>query len=78
MIRNLNELKAWWCVTLPQWIAWKLPRKVVYFAYIRLQASASTGAYSYKPHDKISWTDAIKAWEMNSVEPIAPTVPGGS
>ncbi len=78
MIRNLNELKAWWCVTLPQWIAWKLPRRVVYFAYIRLHAAATTGRFSNRTPDEVTWSEAVKAWEANSVEPIAPTVPSGS
>lgn len=45
-------------------IAWMLPKKVVYFAFIRFWAHAT----SYKEGqtmtpDEMSWTKAIELWE---------------
>lgn len=36
-----NRIGAWWNISLPRWLAWKLPRKLVYFASIRLWAHAT-------------------------------------
>ncbi len=46
-----------------QWLANRLPRKLVYFAYIRLHAAATTGKYSHRCPDEVDWSEALKAWE---------------
>ncbi len=65
LITLRNKLRAFWFVALPQWLAWKLPSKVCYFALIRVWAKATTGKYSSKTPDEITWSDALKAWEAN-------------
>ena len=48
---------------LPTWIAWRLPRRVVYFAAIRLMAYATTGKYSDTVVPELEGMDAIERWE---------------
>lgn len=52
-------MKDKWC----QWLANILPKRIVYFAYIRLLAHATTGKYSHLRPDEVDWSDALKAWE---------------
>lgn len=50
------------------WIAWKLPCKIVYFAAIRLMAHATMGKYSNTIVPNISGMDAIKRWEDDKLK----------
>jgi hypothetical protein len=43
------------------WIAWKLPRRLVYWAGIRLTTEASH-RYSKTPLPDITAMDAVNAW----------------
>jgi hypothetical protein len=45
------------------WLAWKLPRRLVYFCHIRLWAWATTGRYGDTRPDELSWDEACKRWE---------------
>ena len=44
------------------WLAWKLPRRLVYWATVRLMAHA-TGIYNTMETGKISILDALRTWE---------------
>lgn len=46
-----------------RWIAWKLPKKLVYFCAIRLLAYATTGRYSDTIVPELSGMDALGRWE---------------
>lgn len=47
---------------LSRFIAWLLPRRVVYWSYIRLHAHATCTTYSHRtPHD-VSWVEALESW----------------
>ena len=46
-----------------QWLAWKLPRRLVYFAAIRLGAYATTEKHSDVVVPEMRFMDAIKWWE---------------
>jgi ribosomal protein L39E len=48
---------------IPQWIARHLPRKVVYFAAIRVWANATTGKYGHTNAVETKCDEAIKRWE---------------
>jgi len=45
------------------WIAYKLPRKLVYFAVIRLGAEVTTGEWSNTVVPELSLMDAISRWD---------------
>ena len=45
------------------WLTYKLPRRLVYLATIRLLASATTNRYSHLLLPEITVQDAVKAWE---------------
>lgn len=62
MITVRNHLQAWWCVTLPQWIAGLLSRRIVHFATVRLFAAASTGKFTDRTPDGIDIWEALGAW----------------
>jgi len=58
-----NSLFAFIHVTLPQWIAWHLPRRVVLFASIRCAAHASSGEWSNQIIPELTAMDAVNRWE---------------
>lgn len=45
---------------IPQWIAYHLPRDVVYFAHMRLMNHATAGG---KQLNDVDWLTAIRRWE---------------
>lgn len=45
-----------------QWLAWKLPRQLVYFAAIRLIAHATTDPYSYTIVPELTAMEALARW----------------
>ena len=44
------------------WIAWRVPRRLVYFASIRLIANAIQGEYSSTVVPDLTAMDALKRW----------------
>lgn len=44
------------------WVAWRLPRRLVYWAAIRLGAEATTGQYSNQIVPELRFVDAIERW----------------
>ena len=48
-----------------QTIAWWLPKKLVYFAGIRLWANASTGKWSNEEAPKITLDVALQRWDKD-------------
>lgn len=47
-------------------IAWALPRKLVYWASIRLMSAATVGKYSSQVVPELSAMDALKRWGETS------------
>ena len=48
---------------IAEWISWKLPKRVVYFAVIRAAAHATThGAYGATDTNKITALQVLKRW----------------
>lgn len=45
------------------WLAWLLPRRLVYWAAIRLCVNATTGYYSKTETSALLFTDALKRWD---------------
>lgn len=45
------------------WLAWRLPRNLVYMAAIRLVAHATTGEYADTVVPEITAMEAVKRWE---------------
>ena len=45
------------------WLAWKVPKKLVYFCAVRLIASATTGKYSNTVVPELTATDAVDRWK---------------
>jgi len=48
---------------IAMWLAWKLPKRLVYFCAIRLAANATTGKYSSQVVPELTAMDALKRWE---------------
>jgi len=46
-----------------QWVAWKLPRRIVYWAAIRLMAHATRGPWSSQEVPSLLGMDALKRWD---------------
>ena len=45
------------------WLAWKLPRSLVYWAVIRVLAHATTGGYGNTVVPELTVADALRRWE---------------
>ena len=45
------------------WLAWKLPRKLVYWCALRVCAYATQGYYSETYVPELTAMDALKRWE---------------
>lgn len=45
------------------WLAWRLPRRVIHWATIRLAAHATQGRYSNQVVPDLAMMDALKRWE---------------
>ena len=49
------------------WLAWRLPKRLVYFAAIRLGAHATGGEYSRQNVPELTVLDAIKRWDIDKL-----------
>lgn len=58
----MNSFRAWWQVTVPQVIAWWMPKRLAYFVVIRVFAKASTTKYKDRTPDSINVWEALDAW----------------
>jgi hypothetical protein len=45
------------------WLAWKLPRPLVYWCAIRLMAKATTGEYASESPSELLAMTALKKWD---------------
>lgn len=45
------------------WLVWKLPKKLIMWAAVRLMAHATTGQYSKTVVPELSITEALKRWD---------------
>jgi hypothetical protein len=46
------------------WLAWHLPKKLVYWATIRAGAHASTGEWSNQIVPEMYFVDVLKRWDI--------------
>lgn len=49
--------------TIPRWIAWKLPRRLVKWCGYRIGAEATTGEYSNQEVPALTFMDAMRRWD---------------
>ena len=50
-----------------QWVANKLPKKLIYFCYIRFMAYATThGEGVYMTPDEVTFSKAVDIWEAHN------------
>lgn len=56
---RLEELieKIW------KWLAWHLPRRLVYWGLIRAWSEATTGEYSFSDATKVTADEVLERWE---------------
>jgi hypothetical protein len=48
------------------WFVWRLPRRLVYWAAIRLMAHATQGPWSSQEVPALLAVDALKRWELKA------------
>lgn len=60
-LRRVGEVIHWR-------IAFSLPRRVVYFASVRLIAAATTGAHENQVVPELLAMDALKRWETPCIQ----------
>lgn len=46
------------------WLAWQLPRPLVYWAAVRLGSHATQGKYSTQIVPELSMMDALARWKL--------------
>jgi hypothetical protein len=80
MVRNINRFDDWsnsWftdevteyeiATKIYQWIAKKLPKRLIYFCYIRFMSFASThGSGCKKSPNDICFDEAVDIWESHN------------
>ena len=47
-----------------RWLVWHMPRRLVYWAAIRLAVDATTGNYSTQEVPALTVTDALQRWRI--------------
>ena len=52
--------------TINKWIAWRLPKSLVYWCAIRLIAHSTTGKYSSQFVPELTCINALKTWENDN------------
>lgn len=52
-------------IKLSRWIANRLPKRVVYFAMVRLFAYATSGEYKDDVASKLNAIEALRRWEKS-------------
>jgi hypothetical protein len=57
-----HEIK-FWC-----WVVSKLPRKVIYFAFMHVMVYATTGKYSATAVTKLTGMEAIRRYRINKLK----------
>jgi hypothetical protein len=66
MLRDKLFILHCWSSAIPdkvaKIVAWKLPRRVVSWAYIRVMAHASSGPYGNECVDDINYKNAYERW----------------
>ena len=48
---------------LYQWIAWKLPKRIAFWCFMRLCAHATQGKYGNDTPTNMTWETIIKRWK---------------
>lgn len=61
--RDRRYLISKWRESALLWIAWRLPRKLVMWCYIRVGAHATTGRYGSTVVPELTMMDALKRWD---------------
>lgn len=55
--------RMWRMFNFWQWLANRLPKKLCYFAYIRIHAHATCTEYRNYTPNEVTWDMALKCWE---------------
>lgn len=50
------------------WLAWRMPKPLVYFCTIRLGAHATQGVYGHTIVPDLTFMDALKRWESRDTK----------
>lgn len=45
------------------WVAWHMPREIVYWCFIRLAAHATTGEFADREVPEVTCIEALTRWE---------------
>lgn len=57
-----------WTTRLAQWIAWRLPREIVYWCAIRLHTHAYTTVHPDAEMGTLDMTTVFDAWHKEAAE----------
>lgn len=53
-----------WTEDVWLWLAFRMPRKLVYWCAVRVAAYATSGRYEHQIVPELRATDALKRWEL--------------
>lgn len=60
--------RKWIWETVPFWIAWRLPKSLVYWCAIRLNAHATMGTYGSQVVPELRAMDALDRWDYDPLK----------
>lgn len=46
-----------------QWLAFRLPKRLAYWCYIRIHSYATVTKFKDKIPDEVTWHQALEAWK---------------
>ena len=47
------------------WLAWRMPKRLVYFCGVRMGAHATTGPYSKEEAPSLYFMEALRRWSRD-------------
>jgi hypothetical protein len=65
---ELRYRRHTWPDKLARWVAWRLPRHLVMWCYVRVVAHATTGKHGSTVAPQLTAMDALGRWEREQMQ----------
>jgi hypothetical protein len=67
MLLRRYGIWKWWHDRLPMWVAWHLPRRVVFWCAIRVGSNATTGVHGTQVVPELLYMQSLERWDTEAV-----------
>ena len=69
---KINYIRTRWPERFGLWLAYKLPRSLAMWAFIRVTAHASQGKYGATNPEELNVMEALKRWDTDNATDTPP------